>query len=193
MPHADEERRDAHEPALNMLVVVGATVRRDDQILFVRQRAGALTGHWYLPTGLVEPAEAPEMAAMRETQEEAGITAIARGVLALSNIAWRGQRQLYIVFLCDHVAGEPVPDGHETDRAAYLSLAQIDTIGEPLVPLAALLARRVATNNHHVLYASDIGPLGPCMERHSCSGSKRHTWQSRPVTQRPAIRKGCPG
>ncbi len=159
-PHAAEEQRDEYEPAPNMLVVVGGAARRDDQILFVRQSAGALTGHWCLPTGLVEPGEAPELAVVREIREEAGIAAIVRGVLAVSNIVWRGQRQLYIVFLCDHVGGEPMPDGRETDRACYLSLAEIDNLGEPVVPLAALLARRVATNEHHVLLAEDIRPLG---------------------------------
>lgn len=156
----NEQTPDTYRPALNMMVVVGAAVRRDDEILFVRQSYGALTGHWCLPTGLVEPGEAPEKAAVREAMEEAGVVAAIRGVLAISNIEWMGQRQLYIVFLCDHISGESAPDGSETDRAAYLSLAQIDNLGEPVVPLAALLARRVITSNYHVLLASDIRPLG---------------------------------
>ncbi|HSH82418.1 MAG TPA: NUDIX domain-containing protein [Herpetosiphonaceae bacterium] len=158
---ANEHLPDAYEPALNMLVVVGAAVRRDDKLLFVRQRMGPLKGYWCLPTGLVEPGEPPELAAIRETREEAGITALVQGILAVSNIEWHGQRQLYIVFLCDHAAGEPTPDGSETDQACYVSLADIERMDEPFVPLAVLLAKRVARNGHHVLLAEDIRPLGP--------------------------------
>ena len=98
---------------------------------------------------------------MRETREEAGIIAVVHGVLAVSSIVVHGRHQLYLVFLCDHVAGDPAPDGVETDRAAYLSLAEIAGATERFVPLATLLARRVAAGSYHVLPVEDIHAVGP--------------------------------
>lgn len=141
--------------------MVGAAVRRAQTVLFVRQRTGALAGQWCLPTGLVEPGEPPELAAVRETREAAGIVAVVRGVLAVSNSVVHGQHQRYLVFLCDHVAGDPAPDGVETDRAAYLSLAEIADTTEPFVLLVTLLARRVAAGSYHVLPVEDIQAVGP--------------------------------
>ena len=58
---------------------VGAVVLRENKVLFVRQNYGGLKGKWSLPWGFVDgkksdgSLETPDMAAIRETQEEAGV------------------------------------------------------------------------------------------------------------------------
>ena len=144
-----------------MSVAAGAVVRRDDKILFVRQTYGSLKGQWSLPTGFVDAGETPDAAALRETREEAGIVAEIDGLLASCNIKWEGEFQLYLVFLCHHVDGEPTADGQENDLAGYFSLAEMDAIEVPFEALCAWIARRVLQEDYQLLPRSDIRSLAP--------------------------------
>ena len=125
-----------------MAVCVGTVVLRDERVLWIRQAAGAsLAGQWSIPWGLVEPNETPEQAALRETHEEAGVTAEVAGLLGYQNLPSPGW--LGLVFLCRHAGGEPRPDGHETDRGAYLSEAEMAALPETVDPWCAWIVRRV--------------------------------------------------
>jgi 8-oxo-dGTP diphosphatase len=66
-----------------MSVAVGALVRKDNRVLFVRQTYGILKGQWGLPTEFVDKGEFPEEAAIRETLEEASIYAEVIGLIAI--------------------------------------------------------------------------------------------------------------
>src|SRR5262245_57750680 len=112
-----------HQQAPRKSVAVGAVVQRDNQLLLVRHTYGALRGQWSFPTGFAEPREAPEATALREAREEGGITATIDGLLAMCTVDWEGDIQLYLVWLCHHISGEPTPDGVEVDGAAYVSAA----------------------------------------------------------------------
>lgn len=145
---------------------VGAVVRRDDRVLFVRQTYGDLTGIWSLPWGYVQGAlddgqpDPPDATALRETLEEGGVTAEIEGLLGIQNhISPAGEPRLYIVFLCRHVSGEPTPDGVETDQAAYFSLADLDT--HPVDEFCAWMARRVLCGEAHVIPPQMINPYHP--------------------------------
>ena len=61
-------------------LIVLAIIRRDAEILMVRQPAEADTSVWVLPGGLVEPGELIHEALVREVSEETGleVAAIAR-------------------------------------------------------------------------------------------------------------------
>ncbi|HMO94533.1 MAG TPA: NUDIX hydrolase [Tepidiformaceae bacterium] len=47
--------------------------RREGKILILKRGGGEMTGAWYLPGGSVDMGETPEVAAVRELWEEAGI------------------------------------------------------------------------------------------------------------------------
>lgn len=130
---------------LKMAVCVGAVVLQEHttavppgtpvppRILFIRQAEGhSLAGQWSIPWGLVDKGETPEAAARRETVEESGILAEVDGLLGIQNLPTPGW--LGIIFACHAVAGEPRPDGVETDRAAYFSLEDILSFEEPIEP-----------------------------------------------------------
>jgi len=143
-----------------MVICVGAVVLHAEQVLFIRQAAGhALAGQWSIPWGLVDSAEPPEAAALRETREESGVTAEIDGLLGIQNLRHAGW--LGIVFLCHHVEGDPVPDGLETDRAAYFSLEEIDSFEEPFEPWCEWLARRVLTGECTVVPYQPDNPYRP--------------------------------
>jgi len=147
---------------------VGAVVLRGEKVLFVRQTYGKLRGKWSLPWGFVDgigpdgSPESPDEAAIRETDEEAGVAASVEGLLGIQNHGTEeGKLGLYILYLCHHVSGEPTPDNHETDRAAYFSLDEMASFDEPFDEFCAWIARRVLTNEHHVTPPTANNPYRP--------------------------------
>ncbi|MEB2288221.1 MAG: NUDIX domain-containing protein [Anaerolineae bacterium] len=152
-----------------MTLCVGAVVRCGNAVLFVRQTYGeGLTGVWTLPWGFVQGAlpdgapDPPHLAALRETLEEGGVRASVDGLLGVQNHASRsGEPRVYLLFLCQHVAGEPAPDGAETDRAAYFSLTDLEALDEPVDAFCLWLARRVLRGDYHLIPLEAANPYTP--------------------------------
>jgi 8-oxo-dGTP diphosphatase len=143
-----------------MAVCVGTVVLHEQRILFIRQAKGqSLAGHWSIPWGLVDEGETPENAALRETVEESGVTAIVDGLLGIQNLpspGWVG-----IIFACHAVCGEPTCDGMETDGAAYLSLDEILSFSEPFEPWCKWLALRVLSGKCSLIPEESETPYAP--------------------------------
>lgn len=144
-----------------MVVCVGAVVLRQQRALFVRQAQGhPLEGQWSIPWGLVDPEEAPEAAALRETREESGVAARLEGLLGVQNL--RPDGWVALIYLCRHLSGEPVSDGGlETDRAAYFSLQEMDNFKEPFEPWCEWLVRRVLQGDYRVIPLQQENPYQP--------------------------------
>lgn len=155
-----ETRSASAEWPPRMAVCVGAVVLQGEKVLFVRQAKGhSLAGQWSIPWGIVDSDEWPEDAALRETREESGIQAEIDGLLGIQNLPTEGW--LGIVFLCHHVEGRPVPDGVETDRAAYFSLADMDSFAEPFEPWCGWLARRALAGECTIIRSEPGNPYQP--------------------------------
>ncbi|NLF01696.1 MAG: NUDIX domain-containing protein, partial [Anaerolineales bacterium] len=104
----------------------------------------------------------PESAALREAREEAGIEAQIVGFLGVQNHARSdGEGTVYLIFLCQHVAGEPQADSQETDRAAYLSLAQMDALDEPIDEFCRWVVERVLSGCHQTIPSCADTPYAP--------------------------------
>lgn len=129
-------------------------------MLLIRQAKGAaLEGQWSIPWGIVEASESLENAVLRETFEEAGITAEVKGLLGIQNLQW--ESSIGVIFLCQHIAGEPKDDGGiETDRAAYFTLADIDTL-EHIEKWCEWLVRRVLRGEHNLICPEQQNPYQP--------------------------------
>jgi ADP-ribose pyrophosphatase YjhB (NUDIX family) len=147
---------------------VGAVVVNTDKVLFVRQAYGNEKGQWSIPWGFVEgnkpdgSLEPPDIAAIRETQEEAGVIAEVEGLLGIqSQRDVQGKLQVNLLYLCHHISGEPTPDNQETDKAAYLSLHEIETLDEPVLEFCKWIARRVLCGEHHVIPPMPMNPYYP--------------------------------
>lgn len=146
---------------------VGAVVLRENKVLFVRQTYGGLKGKWSLPWGFVDgkkpdgSLESPDMAAIRETQEEAGIVAKVEGLLGIQNHSNNGEPRLYIIFLCRHINGEPTPDNRETDKAAYFSLDEMASFDEPFDEFCEWMASRVLMGQLNVIPQQSTNPYHP--------------------------------
>ena len=133
----------------------------EDRVLFVRQAKGhPLEGQWVIPWGIVDPPEAPESAVLREIQEEGGIEARVEGLLGIQNLKEDGW--LALVFLCEHLSGEPTCDGGiETDEAAYLSLKDIEALQDPMEVWCEWLVRRVLKSEHYLIPQDGNNPYRP--------------------------------
>ena len=142
-----------------MCVVAGALIKKGNQVLLVRQTYGRLTGYWGLPTGFVDEGEQPHLAVLRETQEEAGITATLIGLQSVSIFDLDGQPALYMAFLGEHRSGEPVPDGIENDRARYFSIDELENHPEPIEELSLWLAQRHWSGDDKILHFHAISHL----------------------------------
>jgi len=129
--------------------MAGTVTLRGNRALFVSQSYGSIKGQWGIPWGVVEAGESPEAAALRETREEGGIVARVEGLISLQCVSW--ESAVGLVFLCRHVSGEPMPDGKETDRPAYLSLEEMDEANQPFAPWSERLVRRVLRREYQLI------------------------------------------
>ena len=90
--------------------VVARTVDGEREYLLVE--ASTRRGVWVLPKGHIEPGETPEVAAIREVQEEAGVRAAVVAQAGESEYAVDGQPVRTIFFLMQY-QGEA---SHHEDR-----------------------------------------------------------------------------
>jgi 8-oxo-dGTP pyrophosphatase MutT (NUDIX family) len=113
----------------------GVVFRRTDagvRVLLIRDPYA----NWGLPKGHLEPEETPEQAAVREVQEETGLSGLAV-VDRLPTIDWYFRDRGHLIhkfchfFLIEAAAGEPVPQADEgiTDCAWLDMKAALDRVG----------------------------------------------------------------
>jgi ADP-ribose pyrophosphatase YjhB (NUDIX family) len=130
---------------------VGGAVVRDGSLLLVRRASRHGRGNWQLPGGFIEPEETIEQAAVREVEEETGVTGEVVGVLGLRSRYDRDSGNgVYVVLLLMPVSGEPKADGREVDHAGYFTLDEIRQL-QPLPPVNWEIAQRVLTADHRLL------------------------------------------
>jgi len=106
--------------------IAAAVIVNDGHVLMVRRRVKEGQLSWQFPSGEVEAGESAEDAAVRETQEETGLT-----VRAASNLGERvhpntGRTMLYVA--CEVVDGTAyVADEEELAEVAWCDRATLKT------------------------------------------------------------------
>ena len=124
------------------------------RLLLVRETG---SDAWCLPGGWADVGETPSRAVEKEVAEEAGIAVRATRLLGVFDRDFRGRLRwpahvykLYV--LCEPLSGTLVPDGLETEAAAYFPLDELpplsvktpddqlaralDVAGDPAAPAA---------------------------------------------------------
>ena len=135
---------------------VGGAVIKDDKLLMVRRASRRGRGNWQIPGGFVEQDETMEQAVVREVKEESGVTAEVVGVLGIRNrYDPDNGNSTYVILALSPVSGEPTPDEHEVDMAAYFSLAEIDSL-EQVPPINREVARRALAPNRRILAPQEV-------------------------------------
>jgi 8-oxo-dGTP diphosphatase len=119
-------------------------VFRGESLLLVRRGGGAFKGLWSLPGGHIEPGERARDAALRETEEETGVTTEAPSLVDIHEVVLRDQdgglaaHYLIAVFCARWRAGEPVASD-DAVSARFVPLGEIERypLTEGLLPLIA--------------------------------------------------------
>ena len=114
-----------------------AVVLHDDAALMVQRGKEPNAGLWGFPGGHVEWGETALEAAVRELDEETGVTATAAGYLTCLDVVGRDAQDrithhyLLAAVLCRYVAGSPVAADDAAD-AAWIPLSEIAAAGRPV-------------------------------------------------------------
>src|SRR5438132_10198968 len=93
------------------LIGAGAIIVEDGRVVLIKRGHPPLLGEWSIPGGVLEIGEMLREAAVREAQEETGLTVEAGEILGVYDRILRdGDRLQYhfvlLVFLCLRVSGE---------------------------------------------------------------------------------------
>ena len=139
-------------------VGVGGAVVDGDRILLVRRATTYGRGSWQIPGGFCEPDETLPEAAVREVEEEAGLTTEVLGLLAVRS-RYGEDHSTYVVFLLRRVAGEPTP-GDEVDAARFFTLEEIDELD--MVPeINRAIAARALSSSRGLLQRAAVESPAP--------------------------------
>jgi len=107
------------QPGISAAIVV-----QDGRVLMVRRRIKEGELMWQFPAGGIEDGETPEQAAVRETQEETGLTVEAVKLLGDRVHPKTGRQMFYTA--CTAVSGEAhVADADELDAVAWVAHGEI--------------------------------------------------------------------
>ncbi len=104
--------------------IAAAIVTDAGRVLMVRRRVSEGQLSWQFPAGEIEPGESPEQAAVRETQEETGLTVKVVELLGERVHPKTGRRMSYTA--CEVLSGTAaVVDTEELDALAWITRAEI--------------------------------------------------------------------
>lgn len=104
--------------------IASAVIVQGGRLLLARRREREGSILWVLPGGQIEEGESAEDAAVRETQEETGLTVSARRVLG-ERVHPASKRHMSYV-ACEVVAGTPVVgDPEEHDAVEFVAISDL--------------------------------------------------------------------
>ncbi|MCM3629345.1 NUDIX hydrolase [Paenibacillus glycanilyticus] len=120
---------------MNVSCTAAGLIVEDGHVLFVKVTYGANNGCWMLPGGFVDEGETFQEAAIREVQEESGLTAkiksligVRDGIRAIPNGSEHG---IYLVFEMEVTSGTVCIDGYEVSEARFIPVEE--ALRDPLV------------------------------------------------------------
>jgi 8-oxo-dGTP diphosphatase len=82
-----------------LCVALSVVCGPENTITFVRQRHGPFAGNWLLPGGGIEVGEDPELAAIREVREEAGLQISSSELFALYELIGLWKHGVYHILI----------------------------------------------------------------------------------------------
>jgi 8-oxo-dGTP diphosphatase len=124
-------------------VGVGVLVERGDEVLLVLRQGAHGAATWSSPGGHLDPGESLEQCAIRETEEETGVSVVAVRFLAITNDVFEAEGRHYLTVWMAARYHEGEPRVHAPDEVARVGWFRWDALPAPLfLPLQNLLAGR---------------------------------------------------
>ena len=120
---------------LRPVPAVGVVCVRGEEVLLVRRGTPPKLGEWSIPGGRIEPGERAEAAALRELQEETGVTAEILGLIDVVDAIFENRAGTEVTrhyVLTDYLArwtgGEPQA-GDDAAEARFFHYTEISSLG----------------------------------------------------------------
>ncbi len=107
---------------------VAACVIHDERILLVQEAEGSHQGLWGLPKGFVEEGESPSAAAIRELEEECGITGEILGIIGIRECVRNGQTAVFLAYLIRPHSLDIVSNSEEIMNFGWYSIENFESI-----------------------------------------------------------------
>ncbi|MEA3337853.1 MAG: NUDIX hydrolase [Chloroflexota bacterium] len=105
-------------------VAVSVLVSDEGRVLLVRRAVIPRIGYWALPAGFVEIGELPAEAAVRETQEETGLTVALDGIIDMQPIAHPNKAGFIMIF-GGHVLSGTLQAQDDVSEARWFAAPEI--------------------------------------------------------------------
>ncbi|MBD8689113.1 MULTISPECIES: NUDIX domain-containing protein [unclassified Rhizobium] len=121
------------KPGINFPGVgAGLVIRRDGKVLLYKRVNPPEAGHWNIVGGKVDHMEHSRIAAIREAEEETGLSIGDASFLCTSEqiIAADGQHWLSLIYMTDDFKGEPSLT--EPDKLSEFGWFDVDNPPQPL-------------------------------------------------------------
>ena len=121
-------------------VGVGVIVTKGNQVLLLRRKNSHRDGTWSTPGGHLEYGESLEACAIREVNEEVGVTITDLAFRAVTNDLFEAERKHYVTVWMEgvYVSGEPAIQA--PDEMSDVGWFSWDALPEPLfLPMQHLL------------------------------------------------------
>ncbi len=122
-----------HDPL--WLPGVTAVVLREEEVLLVRRSDN---GRWTPVTGIVDPGELPALTAVREAEEETGVTCVVEALVWVNVsepiVHVNGDHAQYLdhTFRCRYVSGAAHVADDESSDVGWFALDRLPEMPEPL-------------------------------------------------------------
>ena len=107
---------------------VAACVIHDERILLVQEAEGSHQGLWGLPKGFVEEGESPSAAAIRELEEECGITGEILGIIGMRECVRNGQTAVFLAYLIRPLSLDVSLNNKEIMNFGWYSIENFESI-----------------------------------------------------------------
>lgn len=137
-------------PIPGNITSVGSVVRRGESVLLVRLTYGPTKGRYSFPGGWQDVGEDLHTAAVREVREETGIEARSLGLIAVRTRTEPEHSIVDLVWLLEHVSGDPKPDDEEADDARFMPFDEAEQ-RDDVVELVPFIVGRLRAGELRVL------------------------------------------
>src|SRR5512142_258188 len=126
---ADQSATKEKLPTLDQISAGGVAFRRQDSKLEIAIICVQPKQRWQLPKGIVDPGESPELTAVREVKEEAGVATNRLALIGTIEYWYRSVRngkpvryhKFVHFYLLEYVSGDVSEHDHEVEEARWVS------------------------------------------------------------------------
>lgn len=114
---------------VNPAPAAAVVIQEGNRVLLVRRRFPPFAGLWQFPAGFIEWSETPEVTAVKEAEEEAGIKVSLEGLFAVEKVSDDPREEIVLIFYRAKIIGGKPKAGSDADRVGWFTLDNLPKFG----------------------------------------------------------------